>query len=69
MLNYTDGRFMAQVALDTVAQAQERIVDDEATLTGVQITLVIATSDGVEMVTRTEDVGAVSGSSSAVDRD
>jgi hypothetical protein len=57
----TDGTLVAQVALDAIAQAQEQIIDPDATLAGVQITLMLSTSEGLDVVTRTQEVGAAAG--------
>jgi hypothetical protein len=57
-----DGQLVAQAALDAIAQAQEQVVDPDATLAGVQVTLMLNTSEGLDVVTRTLEVGeSVSG--------
>jgi hypothetical protein len=60
-MTQTDGTMVAQVALDAIAQAQEHITDPDATLAGVQITLMLSTSEGLDVVTRTHEVGEASG--------
>jgi hypothetical protein len=49
-----DGSLVAQVALDAIARAQEQVPDPDATLAGVQVTLMLETREGLDVVTTTQ---------------